>query len=66
MLSHGWVRSLPTPINTLFDLVEDETGPRPVNLDEDILGPSKPFIIPNILEPTKSTHDDLHAAVSIS
>lgn len=37
-----------------------------IDLDDDVVGHSKLFVIPNILEPTRSIDDDLHALVGKS
>lgn len=54
------VRSLPIAIGIQSDLVMDEFCLGSVDLDEDVMDPSKPFVVPNILKPSKSTNNDLH------
>lgn len=42
------VRSLPTSIDIPSKLMENKSSSRPINLDEDVLGPIEPFVVPNI------------------
>lgn len=66
MPSPSRVRSSPTPISILSDLLMDESIPRPIDLDEDIMGPSEHFNILDILKPSRSIDYDLYDLVGLS
>lgn len=63
MPSPRMFKSPPIPTDILSDLVADESSPKPIVLDKEVMGPFKTFIIPNISKPTRFTDDDLHALV---
>lgn len=60
------VRSPSISIEFYFNLVTNKIGSGPIYLDENVTGPSNPFFVLDILEPTRSTYDDLYALTNIS
>lgn len=58
---HIKVRSLPAPVDIPYDKVVDESSLGPIDLDEDIVGPSKSVTILDIWKHTRSIDDDIYA-----
>lgn len=63
MLGRWRVRPHLTTIDILFDPVVDETSPRPIDLDKEVICPSNPFIIVDIPRSIRSIDDDLRDLV---
>lgn len=57
------VRSSLVHIDIPFDPVGKEYGPGPIDLDDDIVDPSKPFVALDVLGPTRPTNDYIYAFV---
>lgn len=55
------IRSSLVHIDIHYDLIMDESGPRPIDLDKDIVDQFKPFTIVDISEPTRPIDVDIYS-----
>lgn len=65
-LGHRRFRFPLSPMDIGLDPMVNKSGPGPIHMDVDVMGPFEPFIILDILESVRLIYDDINALIGRS